>query len=300
MALTYAYNAIPQFVENKVGTRIIQIYQHLATFIEETGPIIEDVYQRVQIIENLPLGKIKRNIIEDSLRNDLEEAKKSLATYNRIYGRTDLYLGLMTSNFRLPQYLQENNISPEQINYFQKELQIYWEATYGTHLDHLEKCKNALDKLRKILEQEVRYLETIPQEKYLTALEDSTKLRELFKEERETFWNLVKTAEMSPEQTNQVKSIVNAHIKKTRIQLIAFGKIVKTGTKEDIDQSRNQLEKAILILTYLIGALSIISEIPRTFKKKVLFNIFNRLSDEEKLSNTGKALLNEAIQTLAS
>ncbi|MDP3729015.1 MAG: hypothetical protein Q8R18_06220 [bacterium] len=300
MAPKYAYTAISNYVEGNVGNRIIEIYKHLDRFIGENGPVIEDIQQRTRIMDNLPFGKLKRSIIEDSLRNDLTSAKKGLAIYNRIYGRTDLYLGLMTSNFKLPEFLKNNNIPADQISYFQSELQLYWEATYGLHLNHLERCKIILDKLRNILYQEVKFLEKIPQESYLIAVDDNDILRALFQEERNTFWLLAQTAQMKTEETNQLKNIVKTQIQKTQVEVKAFANIVKSGVGKDIEASRTLLEKSIITLTYLIGALKIISEIPKTFKKKVLLNIFNRVTDEERLSNSGKVLLAEAIELLAS
>jgi len=80
----------------------------------------------------------------------------------------------------------------------------------------------------------------------------------------------------------------------------AFARIHKNNIGKDIQESRSLLEKAIITLTFLVGALKIISEIPKAFKKKTLLGIFNKVSNEERLSNSGQILIAEAIDLLAS
>lgn len=298
MAPTYAFNTISRYVEGNVGTRIIEIYKSLATFIEETGPIIEDIQQRSNIINNIPLGKLTKFLMENSFRDDLKQAKKGLSGYNRIYGKTDLYLGLMSSNFRLPEFLKMNGIPADQIEYFQKEVNVYWEITYGIHLDHLEKCKYLLDKLRLTLEKEVKLLETIPQDSYFLALEENSELFNLFQEERDTFWQLANTAQLKAEETNILKNLIQAQLKKLQVEMKALSTITKNGLEKDIKESKSRLEKLVITITYLLGALSIIIHLPNRIKKKVALNFFNRISDEERLSNTGKILVMQALELM--
>ena len=196
----YNYGLLTKFVEGNVQNRIKILYEHINEFIQYNAPILEDIQQRLNIINSIPFGKLKRSIIENGLRSDYEGSKKSLNIYNRAFGKVDLYLGLMTSNFKLPQFLIENNIPKEEIIFFQKELQLYWQETYGYHIDHLERCVKILDTLRRILEEEVKLLEKIPQETYLSALEESELLRELFQQERNAFWELVETAELQQQE----------------------------------------------------------------------------------------------------
>jgi len=75
--------------------------------------------------------------------------------------------------------------------------------------------------------------------------------------------------------------------------------IIKKGIEKDIKESKSRLEKLVITLTYLLGALSIIIQLPKTIKKKIALNFFNRISDEERLSNTGKALIYQALELIS-
>jgi len=205
----------------------------------------------------------------------------------------------MSSNFRLPEFLKMNGIPADQIEYFQKEVSVYWEITYDIHLDHLEKCKYILDKLRLTLEKEVKLLETIPQDSYFLALEENSELFNLFKEERDTFWQLAETAQLKTEETNTLKNLIPAQVKKIQVEIKALSTIIKKGIEKDIKESKSRLEKLVITLTYLLGALSIIIQLPKTIKKKIALNFFNRISDEERLSNTGKALIYQALELIS-
>src|SRR3989338_8714805 len=88
---TYNYGLLAKFVEGNVQNRIKTLYEHINVFITSNGPILEDIKQRTNIIDNIPFGKIRKAVMENSLRNDLDGAKKSLSTYNRIFGRVDLW-----------------------------------------------------------------------------------------------------------------------------------------------------------------------------------------------------------------
>ncbi|KHO52751.1 MAG: hypothetical protein QT08_C0005G0013 [archaeon GW2011_AR17] len=70
MAPTYAFNTISKYVEGNVGTKIIEIYKSLAAFIEDTGPVIEDIQQRSNLISNIPFGKLTKSLMENSFRDD--------------------------------------------------------------------------------------------------------------------------------------------------------------------------------------------------------------------------------------
>ncbi len=296
----YNYNLLTKFVEGNVQGRIQTLYQAINTFIEESGPILEDIQQRANIMNSIPFGKLKRAIIEDSLRGDYDGAKKGLSSYNRIFGKVDLYLGLMTSNYKLPQYLKENNVPAEQIVFFQKELQIYWEDTYGYHLNHLERCLKLLKQLRDILEEEVKLLEKIPGESYLTALEENEQLAELFQKEIQIFWEFVQTAQLQEQETNKLIASLNTQIKKVRIQMRAYTEIIRKGLGKDLLESKTNLERTLIALMFLLGAINLIISIPKTLKKKAITKFWGRFSSEERLSNEGKLLLAEATDLLTS
>lgn len=296
----YNYNLLARFVEGNVQGRIQKLYEEINSFIEGNAPILEDIQQRTNILNNIPFGKLNRAIIEDSLRNDYAGAKKGLGVYNRIFGKVDLYLGLMTSNYKLPQFLRENQIPQEQITFFQKELQIYWEDTYGYHLNHLELCLKLLKQLRDILEEEVKILERIPQQSYLSALQENERLSELFQKEIATFWQLVETAQFQEVEANKLASSLKAQIKKVRVQIGVYKEIIRKGVGKDFQESKTNLERALIALIFLIGAANLIKSIPQKLKKKGISKIFNFFSSEERLSNEGRILLAEATELLTS
>ena len=88
----YNYGLITKFVEGNVQNRIKILYEHINEFIQYNAPILEDIQQRLNIINSIPFGKLKRSIIENGLRSDYEGSKKSLNIYNRAFGKVDLYL----------------------------------------------------------------------------------------------------------------------------------------------------------------------------------------------------------------
>ena len=298
-----AYNQalLAKFVEGNVQTKIIQLYKNINVFIEENAPILEEIQQKLDNLNRTPFGKISRNLIELDIRVDLNGAKKGLSAYNRMFGRLDLYLGLMTSNFKLPQFLAENNVSPEQIRFFQQELRTYWEVVYGYHIDHLERCLKILDELRQTLQKEIEILETIPGQSYLEALDENEKIKTLFDLERAKFFELIETSKLQNEETSKIKALVSAQITKTQAMVKVLTARQKANLSKDLLESRTNLEKALITLIFLLGGLNILLSIPKNLKKRAFDKIWGKITsitDEERLSLEGKRLFEEAQELL--
>ena len=148
--------------KGKEQNRFVLMAASLKKFIDINEPVIEDVHVRLKRLGKQSYEKIKSSEVGESLRTDYDGAKLSLSSYNRIFGHIDHHLSMMTSNFGLRNFLIENGIAEELLPEFQRDLSYLWEATYGDLVDDYWGIKLGLDKLRGLLDKQVRILEIMP------------------------------------------------------------------------------------------------------------------------------------------
>ncbi len=305
IAPKYSYDLISRYVEGRVNNRILLSYQHIDEFIKEFTPIIEGIHQRIVIVNKLPFEKINRPIIEDDLRESIKGAEQGLNAYNRAFGRIELYLGLITSNYNVPEFLEENGVPREQIQAFQEELRLYWAATYGVHVDKLTKMKDILDKLRKTLDQEIILMKKISKDKFFEGIENNALSIQLFEQERTLFWELVKESQTDPVLLNNLEAAVKTQIKKTRASMESavkiLGRTAKSGIQNEVDISKNNLEKSLVVLVFLSGALALgyrlNVELKKSAVKAAIFAPLRWITGRD-LFESSKILCDQVVEVL--
>ncbi|MBS3162602.1 hypothetical protein J4467_01650 [Candidatus Woesearchaeota archaeon] len=299
----YAYYLVQTYVETKVGDNIVQIYFRIVNFIEESGPIIEKVYISLRKLESTLFKFINKRDVGEGIREDLEASREDLKNYNEIYDTVGQRLFSITSTMDVETFLAENrvqDISKEQVAFFISEVRLYWAATYGNHIEKIVKLHHILQELKEKLEEEINFLERLPQESYLEALEMSQRLRNLFYEERNIFLRLVDTSKITRGEVKDFESQLRAQITKVRFQIAVYKDISKrVGSRiysdiyVDLATARSDLERAILTLGYFLGAANILIKIPGTMiiEQTALFG--KKLFDPN-LSETGQNLIDQA------
>jgi hypothetical protein len=289
---SYPFHLIGVYVAGKVENRIWLIYNHVNNFLEENIPIVESIYVSVQALKSKPFRAITRKMMEDSLVRDRDTARKGLSAYNRAFGRVDLHLGLMTSNFKLKNFLIENGVPEEQVKYFQEEVRLHWAATYGKHVDRINILKELLDKLRATIQEEVRILEEIQDEKYLDAWSNDMHLHQLLEQERELLRELRNTMLFSSKEVKEVRQLLKTEVKKVKAMLVANIKYRGKEAQGDWESRQTKLQKAVILLIYLIGYLSLAFSFPINMVKDKVSWVIEKMAGE-RLSHQAQNLIGE-------
>lgn len=304
---TYGYGLVQKYVQNKVGNNITDLYVRLNQFIQENGPVIESVYRNLKILDSTIFGNISKTLMDQSIRQDLEGALKGQQAYNTICDEVWEGLFRMTENANVTAFLQENgvpDISSEQVGYFIDEVKLYWAATYGNHIVRLAKVHNLLIKIKEKLDLEINLLKRLPQEGYLEGLQTNATLRQLFYDEREIFLKIVDESKITSDEVGELEAKLKAEMTKLNFQIEAYKNATKKigirayqETYVDLALAKSDLERAILSLSYLLGAFYIVIKIPgNMIIKKSSWGLGKVIHRE--LSETSNMLINQAITLL--
>ena len=306
MAPNYAYGLVQRYVESKVGNNIVELYIRINRFIQENGPIIESIYRNLNILDSTIFGRISRNLMEDSIRKDLQGALEDQKSYQQICDDVGEQLFKMTERVDVEEFLKENgvsNLSKEQIGYFISEVKLYWAVTYGNHIERLYKVHMLLLQLKKELDDEVKLLQQLSNESFFDALQTNERLRKEFYEEKAIFLKIIDESRIQSDEVKQIEANLQAHIVKLRFQMEAYIKATKTmgGTAYrdvyvDLASAQSDLQRAILSLGYLLGAFYIIIKIPSSMIMKKSSWGFGLIHKD--LSVTSQRLLSEATNLL--
>lgn len=259
------YNSlwVDAFVEGKVQNRFTLISLALKKFIDQESPIIEDVNARLNIFYKQPFGHIIPTEMEEKVRNDAESARKSLVNYNLTYGQVLHHLALASSNFNLPQFLQENGISLSEIPTFQVEVRQYWNQTYGLLVNRLSNIAVEMGQLASILQKQVDLLEKLPNASYFVGFSHQHELIELFHQERDLFWKIVHDTKLTKAEVKTVHNLYLSVRNKTKSMILAHLKLLKNSFTSEIKRSETELQKMLVILSYLLGALNLFLNIEK-------------------------------------
>ena len=201
-------------VQGRVQQRFVELSKSLKNFVEVEAPIIERVHLYLEDFYKQSLGKVNPKQAAELFTRDKEEAMKSQAHYNRLFGTIDHHFAMMTSNFGLPQFLNEENIPAEQIPFIQNEIRVYWNSTYGNLIDKFSSIKNKLKQLIKHIDIQVKILKKVHHISYFDGLEETQTLITNFRAEREVFWQIVNESRINRTQYNEVKKWHSAAQKK--------------------------------------------------------------------------------------
>ncbi len=297
--MTFDYALITKYVEGKAKNKFEALYEHLGEFLEQTAAILSDVDRRVKLVRIIPWEKMKRDILAKSVRGNLSGARAGLTAYNRMFGRVDLYLGLMSSEFNLPRFLKTNGVPATELPLFKKLLRQDWRFTYGTHIERFRAIHPLLDRLRKSLEAQVRYLEKMEHDTLFDALDDKEALGPLFEEEKKAFWELYKTCQITVEEVSKPQAALQAETKRMREALAAYKRSLESGLEKDRKMAKRRVEEAFILLTYFTGIVGLVSGVPINLLKGAKGRIFGFLSNKilrgKKLSAEGIALQRQAF-----
>ena len=281
-----------KFVEGNVQGRMYIIFDALRTFVDENGPIIEQINAQTILLDKQEFRAVLKMHIEDLFRKDAEGAKKSLATYNRIFGRIEHHLAMMSSNFQLPSFLAENGIDAQEIGVIQDAIRAYWNDTYGPIMQDIRTAKEKLDILRKMLDEEVKILESMPATSFFEGFEKSHELRNLFQQERSTFWELAKHLKASEKTFQTIDILFKIERRKIKEMILAYIRVIKKGMQTDWNETLS-IRKALLLLAYLLGAVNVFMNLKKLFVTKSVGAISDYLvrKKTEKISKITEKLI---------
>jgi hypothetical protein len=299
---TYAYGLVENYVHTKIGDRIIQIYSRLNKFISDNGSILEKVYQNMRLLDSKVFGEITSSFIEKNIRQDLEQAEEGLLDYNDVFDSVGQKLFDMTDHEDISAFLAESNVPSSQIAFFRSELRLYWDATYGKTIERLARIHKLLEEIKATLEREVYLLRAISSQNFYEGFSSNMELRNLFLHEREVFYQILEQSKIPEDESKQLEALLLMQLEKVKIKTQAFKalslKVSKRMYQEayiDLATSKTELEKAVLMLSYILGAFRIMSTIPAGFilsKSKILRKT---IFGNRELSATSERAIKEAM-----
>ncbi|PIZ50671.1 hypothetical protein COY27_06170 [Candidatus Woesearchaeota archaeon CG_4_10_14_0_2_um_filter_33_13] len=274
---------IKSFAEGKVKNRFMTISQALREFIDHEAPIIEEVQVRLEVYRNKPVGALFRKNVEEYIRSDADAARKELTLYNRTFGRIDHHLAMISSNYTLLNFLEENGVSAAELNDFQAELRNYWDATYGKLVKKFSRIRDDMKKIRAILEQEVLLLEAMEKTSYFYGFDTQQEAIRLFQIERELFWKIVDEAKITKEDLKIVRDLFATQKSKTKEQIRSYLYFQKKGFTNEYEQAKNRTEKSLILLSYLLGAVNTYFSLKKylfLWGGKGILRVFKRKDDK--------------------
>src|SRR3989344_3449633 len=289
--MSYFQDLAINFVDGSVSRQIYYTFQVLDKFISKIGPEIEGVYAEYISFINQPFINIGRKEIENYIRGDSEEARKALQWYNVVMNSIENQLALLTSKFGLFDFLKENKISLEYLPDVNAEISKYWSSTYGPLIRNIEEISIYLKRLYLLLEEQLKILETLPKASYYLGFELEPKLKNLFEEERETFWRLASVVENSRKDNTKLEAIFKSHVKKVKEMIKAHLKILSREAvvlKQDFRESETNLRKALVVLAYLTGAILLYMNLKSSLIQKGIKGALNKIKYEKKKVNSFK------------
>jgi len=280
------------FMNGKVQQRFSLLSRTLAEFFAATQPEIEAVYHNIKMYENATLKSIRSKAYAENLRKDAEGAQACLTTYRRTFGQVDHHLAMSASNFGLPRFLEENGIPASQIGPFQDELRELWGATYGDLTATWNQIRARLKRMHDLLEQQVTLLRGILHVDYVDGFDEAEKLRELFAQERATFYEIMTIAEKSEKGLSRLEALVSTQVKKTRMELKVALKSLQATFGKDVDAARSRSQKSLIVFLYLLGAIGAFRELRSTVIKKGLTKVVEKLLESRRESRVSLRLEN--------
>lgn len=281
---------LQQFVEHKGQKYLPLMFFELEKFITANGPIIEDIHQRIKIRNQTLFGKVTGDFLEKTLRKEISDAKSGLAVYKNTLEVVSNYLTrMLDSKYSAQQFLQDQyGISIENSSFFAEDLQLQWTATYGLLLDRLRQIIAKVAIMHKCLDMEIKLynqLEHQPQS-FVHAINDEEELQNWFKLERDSYRKAVDLIKLSTHEVGQIQNVMAAQAHHLKEMLITHLHIIQTGMKDDLVESEDRIEKALVVFGFVVKAAIIGATIQTTILRKTLH--VGSSSAAEKLESVGK------------
>ena len=308
--LPYQYRHIVEmFVEGNIGDRFERISKLLVRFYEKEAPIITTVDVYLKKFVETRIGDMDSDELKVYFRKDLEDAEKSLQTYNFTYNLIGHQMAMMSSNINLPDFLRLSGISREEISGFQKDVAMYWDETYKPLLERIGTIHSDLLELKKVLEEEISILKKMPETSFIYGFKYYEGFDSLFSKEKELFWQIVKESSVEKKELNKVDKLAKAARKKLKQEINAHLRILKSGVKEDIIDSETKLQKAMAVCAFMVKALDIYFNYKKmifdVLKRKFLRKLINKAKEKKrkdflnKLAKVAKDITENSLVELA-
>jgi hypothetical protein len=166
----------------------------------------------------------------------------------------------------------------------------------------LARIHKLLEEIKATLEREVYLLRAISSQNFYEGFSSNMELRNLFLHEREVFYQILEQSKIPEDESKQLEALLLMQLEKVKIKTQAFKalslKVSKRMYQEayiDLATSKTELEKAVLMLSYILGAFRIMSTIPAGFilsKSKILRKT---IFGNRELSATSERAIKEAM-----
>ncbi|MBT3984840.1 hypothetical protein HOD38_02850 [archaeon] len=285
--------ALDAYFKGKMQRSILGVYKRLSYFIRKNSVILEDVHKRLEIIRAISFGKISEEFMHESLRDDYAEAQKAMDLYNKTIKGVEFWLVNLNSSYNMGKFLRDSGIPPGDVNITQKELDGLWQFTYGKHLERFEKVQTLLLKLKVLLQQQIWLLKGVGETNFLRGFTENQKINLTFEEERKTFWELAKVAQVTTTEINETKQALETQIIKAKAKFKAIKRIMEKDYEVDM-QDRTAVERQVVRLNYLLGSLALIRDIPDDMQQKSMRSGWGWLmganKKDKELTSTGQML----------
>ena len=288
-----------EYFGGKMNRAIYGVHKRLAFFIRKSSVIIEDVHERVKMMGKMEFGKITKEFMEASLRDDMQEAGKSLNHYDRTYRSIEFWLTNLNSSYNLGKFLRDNGVPPGNVYIQAQTLKDLWRVSYGKHLERFEKIKSLLLEMRAELAFQIKTLGLVEKTNFLEGISEHSQINESFERERALFWELVKISKVTRVEQRKLSNALGAEITKAQAIIQAKRGIMNRDFNTDM-KDRNLMERQVVRLTYTLGAVALIADIPDEMIKKGIGKPLDWLLGRNKkgLSESGTMIRNQLVKGL--
>jgi hypothetical protein len=287
------------YLSGRMNKLILSIYKRMNIFIRMNSVIIEDVYNRVKMMRKMEYGKITREFMAASLRDDQVEVDKSKKLYARIIQSIEFSMVNLNSSYNLGQFLRDNGVPPGQVRIEAQMLRDLWQKCYGTHLARIEKMKTLLAEMKGELENQENKLVVVGKTSFLEGIYEHQQINDSFERERAMFWEFVKISRVTRAEQKQMENLLGAQIIKVQAHFKAVRGIMDRDLQVDL-QERNLMERQVVRLTYTLGAVALLADVPDEMLKRGIGGPLDWLLGRKKkgLSESGTMLRNQLVKAL--
>ncbi|MBS3168640.1 hypothetical protein J4216_05935 [Candidatus Woesearchaeota archaeon] len=267
------------FVDGKVQKNMFFIFMMVQKLIDDTAPQIEEVNARINTFGRKSFSSLNRRDTEEYIGRNRQNAEKGLQWYRVTMNSLGNRIAIISSNFGLTKFLIENGLNEDEVIEVQKEVNNYWNQTYSPLISKVKTMDILLYSLYISLSKQVTMLRRLPQLSYFEALESFQELKELFDQERNTFWDLAKSLEITREELDQTRNLFYTQRKKLVEMLKAHSKLIKEGMSAELAMSEGNIRKSLVVLFYFAGVLLIIYNIKSLTLKGAIKRGFAKVNE---------------------
>lgn len=264
---------IAKYVNGKIHQRFEALAECLAIFLKTVQPQIEDVNRGVRLFQNKSVSQINAGKYRDIMRASTEGAMRCLQLYKRTFGTVNYHLAMMSSNFGLPQFLDENGVSRSEMAEFQSSLAEYWTITYADLISFWSAIEKKLVVIQQQLTVQVKMMERLPSISYFEGFDEADKLRKLFAEEYKTFYEIMSLTQQAVSNVSRSYARINTAINREKAKLYGVAKELKTDFRADVKNAKGRAQKSVVVVIYLVGAIKSIYAFKNTMKNALITRV---------------------------